>query len=239
MLPKLAGSETAKSLQLYIVIKIGDKTYTGDVAELEITEVTVDYAVDDGPLFALSQMVELEFTGKRVKRAVLLDGMVVKRMESKSHRRYTYQFQLRAGQDAGDVFSIFNLRKAYRAPAIASILVEVLPAGDFERPNMKPIGADLADISASGIAIVVTPDGDRQLVHGNHLSMTFELPTSVQKITLEATIVYRLLLHSKAVRYGCVFLQKQRGFARMEDLVVDYVMTYQRKTLKYRGVNED
>jgi len=201
---------------------------------LEITQTTVDFHPPNAPQLPLGVVVPLDFATPGLKKPVRLSAMVVGRTEVASGRRYSFQFKLKEGQDASDLFRLFNRRASYRALAHKPIVVNILPIDEAARKEATPIAADLHDLSASGISIIVTPEQDMK-VAADSVLLSFELPTSESPLQMQALIRYRVLMHSKAVRYGCSFNPNSPGYVSMESRVVKYLMKHQQDLLKYRG----
>lgn len=215
-----------------LVLKSGP--IAGEVVSLDIAQTAVDFHPPEPPLLPIGVVVPLEFTTPNLKKSVRLSAMVVGRAEEGAKRRYTFQFKLKEGQDPGDLFRLFNRRTSFRASTNKPVVVNILPGNEVARKEAKPIASDLYDISATGIALVVSPEQDMKVANDD-IFIEFELPTSTSPIKMLATIRYRVLLHSKAVRYGCSFNPNTPGFMTMEDLVMRYLMRYQQQLLKYRG----
>lgn len=228
------GDVTAadQELQGTVHTRMGKKM--GDIDDLEVTGCKVVFPLDDDPpIYPLASKSAIEFSGKRLKRNVVLHAIITGRHQGEGMRTYSFQFYAKPGQDAGEIFSIFNRRRAYRAPAVQTTPVET----SFADPGlpMKPVITELADISATGIGLVVSPDVEARLSKDDWLTLNFELPGFGGPMEIVAGIKYRLLLASKAIRYGCVFKPDQPMFMKKQDKVITYVMQYQRKTLQYRG----
>jgi hypothetical protein len=192
-------------------------------ASADLDALSVALVLKSGPI--AGEIFTLDITQTMV---------VVGRSEEGASRRYTFQFKLKEGQDPGDLFRLFNRRTSFRASSNKSIPVNILPGNEAARKEAKAIVGDLHDVSASGISLIVSPEQDMRLAD-NDIFIEFELPTSTSTIKALVTIRYRVLMHSKAVRYGCQFNPSMPGYMTMEDLVMKYLMRYQQQLLKYRG----
>lgn len=224
----------ADLVALSVTLMLRSGPIAGEVVSLEITQTVVDFHPPDPPQLPLGVVVTLEFATPGLKKPVRLSAMVVGRTEVTSGRRYSFQFKLKEGQDAGDLFRLFNRRASYRALAHKPVEVHILPTDPDLRKAAQPIVADLHDISASGISIIVTPEQDMRVAQDN-VFLRFELPTSDQPVEVLTTIRYRVLMHSKAVRYGCAFNPNSPGFMSMESRVVKYLMRHQQDLMKYKA----
>jgi c-di-GMP-binding flagellar brake protein YcgR len=220
------------SLSVRLALRSGP--IAGEVVTLDITQTVLDFPPPEPPALPIGVIVPLEFTTPSLKKTVRLNAMVVGRTEEPNGRRYTFQFKLKEGQDPGDLFRLFNRRTSFRASTNKPVVVNIFPADEAARKDAKPIASDLHDISATGIALIVSPEQDMK-IGSDSIHIEFELPTSVQPIKMLATIRYRVLMHSKAVRYGCAFNPNSPGFMMMEDQVMKYLMKHQQQLLKYRG----
>jgi len=228
-------SEASADLDaLSVVLALRSGPIAGEIVSLEITQTTVDFRPPDVPLVPLGVVVTLEFQSADLKRKVRLGAIVTGRAEVAGCRRYTFQFKLKEGQDAGDLFRLFNRRSSFRAASNKPVVVSVWPADPAAREHAKPIQAEMHDISATGIAVIVTPEQDMKIAQ-DQVMLEFELPSSTTVIRMLTTIRYRVLIHSKAIRYGCAFDPATAGFAAFEDLVMRYLMKHQQQLLKYRG----
>jgi hypothetical protein len=227
-------SGSVADLELEAIVRARTGTFPGPVCDLDVTGCKVEYPESGAPSLPLGGEVALEFTGKRLKRNITLYAHIHGKLNEVGARQYQFQFFAKPGQDPGEIFSIFNRRRAYRAPAVQTTPVETRYA-DPGFPLSKPAIAELADISATGIGLIVSVDDESRLSKDDWLRLNFELPSFGAPIELIACIRYRVLLASKAVRYGAVFKPDEPDFMRKQDKVVHYVMQYQQKTLKYRG----
>ena len=230
--PEGEVSADLDALSVALVLKSGP--IAGVVFTLDVSQTVVDFHPPEPPLLPIGVVVPLEFTTPSLKKTVRLSAMVVGRSEEDVSRRYTFQFKLKEGQDPSDLFRLFNRRTSFRASSNKPIQVNILPGNEAARKEAKPIAGDLHDISATGISLIVSPDQDMKIANDD-IFIEFELPTSTGMIKMLATIRYRVLMHSKAVRYGCQFNPNMPGYMTMEDLVMKYLMRYQQQLLKYRG----
>ncbi len=219
---------------LSVVLALRSGPVAGELRSLEISQTTIDFHPPNMPQLPLGVVVPLEFTTPGLKKAVRLSALIVARTEIGGCRRYSFQFKLKEGQDVGDLFRLFNRRTSYRALAHKPVSVSVYPAEIAARELAKPIMAELFDISMTGIALVVTPEQDMK-VGADNVFIEFELSGASAVLKMLVTIRYRVLMHSKAVRYGCAYNPNSPGFLTMEDLVVKYLMRYQQNLLKHRG----
>jgi len=226
--PTGEASADLDSLSVRLALRSGP--IAGEVVTLDITQTVLDFPAPNPPALPIGVLVPLEFTTPTLKKTVRLNAIVVGRAEEGATRRYTFQFKLKDGQDPGDLFRLFNRRTSFRASANKPVLVHIFPGDEAARKDAKPVASDLHDISATGISLVVSPEQDMK-ISSDSVFIEFELPTSVQPIKLLTTIRYRVLMHSKAVRYGCAFNPNSPGFMVMEDLV----MKHQQQLLMYRG----
>lgn len=227
------GEASADLGALSVVLALRSGPIAGEIVSLDITQTAVDFRPPNIPRVPLGVVITLEFSTPDLKRKVRLGAVVSGRAEVDGARRYTFQFKLKEGQDLGDLFRLFNRRSSFRAASNKPVVVNVWPAEEEARAEAKPVAADLHDISASGIALIVTPEQDMKIA-SDRVLLEFELPAT-PGIRMVTIIRYRVLIHSKAIRYGCAFDPSSPGFAAFEDLVVKYLMKHQQQLLKYRG----
>ena len=134
-----------------------------------------------------------------------------------------------------------NRRDAYRAPAVQPVHVSVRPTLEVAARRHAggggrtvPVSADMHDISALGIAVVLTLEADA-LLDTDELLLEFELPGDGQWVQLPARVRYREL-NGDSVRYGCAWMAERAEQRRNLDTVMEYVMGCQRRSLRQRRV---
>ena len=235
MASEASGGKLATDLNvLSVTLALRSGLVGGEVVAFELRQTTIDFHPPEMPHLPLSAVVGLEFKTPTLKSPVRLSAMVISRTEIGGCRRYVFEFKLKEGQDATELLRLFNRRTSYRAPVQKPISVNIFPADPAARAEAKPVVADLHDISATGIALLVTPEQDTK-VSADNVYIEFELPTCATPLKVLITIRHRVLMPSKAVRYGCAYNPQSRGFLAMEDAVVGYLMKQQQDLLKHRG----
>lgn len=217
-----------------VVLSLSDGVYAGSVVSIDLSHATIDFVADEPPTIHIGRSVDLTFAYPGMIRAIVLTAVVVGRACVEDVPRYTFQFRLQEGQEPADIVTLFNRRAAYRAPTVTATPVIAVPATGAESGAVEPIRADLWDICANGISIVINPDHD-VLFRDDDIYVELTLPKSTVILRLYGKIRYRMLMHSRAVRYGCEFDQRTPGFMHLADVIVGYVMKHQQQTMKYRG----
>ncbi len=217
-----------------VVLSLSDGVYSGSVVSIDLSHATIDFPAEGPPTIHIGRSVDLTFAYPGMIRAIVLSAVVVGRARVDHVPRYTFQFRLSEGQEPSDIVTLFNRRAVFRAPTVTSTAVIAVPASGAESGAVEPIRADLWDIGANGISIVINPDHD-VLFRDDELYVELTLPNSTVVLRLYGAIRYRMLMHSRAVRYGCEFDPRTPGFMHLADVIVGYVMKHQQQTMKYRG----
>lgn len=219
---------------LRVVLPLKRGPVSGEVLSLDITNVVVEFVSLDPPTLPLGVVVPLEFTTSSLRQAVRLHALVVSRTEEQTRRRYTFQFKLKEGQDPGDLIRLFNRRSSFRTSMERPVVVHVRSADAPGQSRGAVVACELHDISATGLALVVTPEQDMKL-GSDRIEVEFELPSVDKPLKALATVRYRVLNQSSAIRYGCAFDPASSGFASTQQIVLRYLMRRQQERLRSRG----
>lgn len=176
----------------------------------------------------VAEMVELEFSGPDLTGPLRTEGRLILWERNQERNRCAFQLDARA---AMTLFPLNNQRRAVR--------VTPDPRSSFQLKLCDLGGKVLSlaivhDISATGVAILVSREDDHLLSSMWTFLLTIELPGQEGSFDMVADVRQRRLLGS-AIAYGLEFLEaKTRDYSRKQGLVHDYVMQVQRERLQGR-----
>lgn len=200
-------------------------TYTGQVVDNDETSVVIGFPKSRFPKLPVAEEVALHLVVD--SSGIDLKGRMVHYSRSDDDIRYTFKL---ADEDATTLVRLFRRRNAFRAKPDPRIPVGVV----IETPSGLRSRAELFDISATGMAVVIDPDAENSLFRKEPLRLHFRLPGQAQVFDMYARIRSRSL-YGSAIRYGLDFDTKASKQAVLQgERIIKYVMDRQIKAIQRR-----
>ena len=147
------------------------------------------------PAIGLREKARLTFMGGGLAASIAAEGLAVLRSDEQSRRCYSFHID---DVPRNMLLFLANRRGSARLVPTGPVRVEVM-----DLPGNVPSRADLYDVSATGISLVVHPDVEQSLVRKTRLKFALMLPGE-HALALEAVIRNRRTLGPGFV-YGLEF----------------------------------
>lgn len=161
-------------------------------------EVTADFPRLDCPVLPIGSETPVGFSGPYLREAIWATGQVVYRREEQFRHRYKLRFEEGAQPQ---LQPIVNCR---RAPRVRPDPSRPWPVGVRALDSETPIQAQMHDISATGISILVPHAGEARLYGASTVEIAFRLPGLEGIVQVIANVCYRRLA-GEHVFYGLDF----------------------------------
>ena len=169
----------------------------GAVVDNDESSVLVEFARKTAPQLPIAEEAVLTLRANDPHVTSEVRARVVHCGQGKEAVRYRFRLP---PQEAPELVRLFRRRNAYRALPDPR---EPVPVMIHTADGMKS-KAELFDISATGMSLVVDADHEASLFRSEPLRVTFRLPDQAQLFDLQTSIRTRSL-HGSAIRYGLLF----------------------------------
>lgn len=218
----------------------GGSPVLGEVVDVSLggigaCTVSSSFALSSAPALGVGEQVELALTFVNAPKTVLADAMTVRRGDKDDGIHYGFRFidhKQVTSQLSSEFLRLFNRRGSYRALPDRNAPVELTLGGSAKG---TPVGAEVVDISAGGVAVRVASHVEVGMVAAKHIKVCISFPDSRESLNLAGFIRnHRLVGTSGAqIQYGIQFDWEASDIAeRQQDAIVKYVMEQQRKHLR-------
>lgn len=205
----------------------------GEVVDISAQGVAIRVPRNVTPVLSLGESVAFPFTPRTQTEPVALRATVRSRNLMGKHWRYGFKFQLKNTLNmrfAEEFYGLFNRRNAFRVRPLPAQPIPVTLAG-LEAATAPIATAQLNDVSATGISVLVSSSTDPSLTDDEALSMTLCPPTSTRPLKLAGRIRHRTP-HGSNVCYGLQFDTEHSGqFQQDHEHLVDYIIHRQLEDL--------
>jgi len=226
--------EEKSSIEVRILAE-GGKSIVARVHTVSSGGIGVHLPSELASFLFVSQKVQVEFGGGPIVKPLTVRAIVKHHLPEKGLHRYGLEFVDRQSFDEEllnrALHGLFNRRGAYRVRPESGAKIPVLLQSQPQGVRGSGI---MADISVTGIGLVVTPDVEAQFRGIDRFILSFRLPGILEAVTLDGILRYRTL-DKDEVRCGLVFDPRRSDqFRRQEAAILEYVMRRQREILARR-----
>ena len=211
------------------------QTVAGAHLDTSVGGVGVRFLAADCPALMVGQQVWLGFSWDGLKAPLEFAATVCNRHEEPGTRRYGFRFvdtERVQRELLPPLMRQFNRRAMYRVKGPSAEPVEVA----LRARGQRELPAAMADISETGIGVLVSAAGEQTLVNVVQLQVSIALPGIAKPVTLESTICNRSLADgANKLRYGIAFdFDNGQEATRQRAAITNFVMEQQRDMLRNR-----
>jgi hypothetical protein len=205
----------------------------GKVVDVSAQGVALRVPRNTTPVLSLGESVAFPFTPRTRTDPVALTATVRSRNRMGKHWHYGFEFRRNNTLNvrvAEEFYALFNRRHAFRVKPLPEEPVPVTIASPGA--SIAPIAtAQLFDVSATGLGVLVSLSKDPSLADDDVLRTTLCPPTSSCPLKLTGRIRHRTQ-RASAVRYGMEFdPDHSEQFERDHENLVDYIIHRQLQDL--------
>ena len=191
--------------------------------------VLIDFPRGKGPVVPIGEKVELSFENNRLPVPLIADGTIAFRSEDRFRLRYQVLMggELRNALCALSVLNDRRLAARVRPFSRAPIAMRIGVRGEGV---IAPVTVN--DVSATGVAISLSAEYERELFASWDLDMEIILPGESRPLSLAGKVRYRSP-GVPAVRYGVDFDGENTGdFGKKQERIFQYVSACQSVALR-------